>query len=451
MRVSNMLCRLGLAPYAALSLFIVSSQAQDAGSTSSNATAGSVFITPTRDLAFALNVPSDSTTDLFFSMMMPTDVSWGSIGLGSDEMAGALMFLLYPSGSGNNVTFSARIASGHSEPVYAPEIKIEALPGTGFDNDTYTFNGRCSNCRSWSDGAGKIDVVGKSQNMMYATGEPGNYLKSDEFDAPLKYHYNYGVFTLDMVHATGPGGVPTIDRSENSTLVATVQVSSEEAKKDSLAVAHAVIMVFAFIGLYPLGAFVLRLGGWVRWHGINQSLALFLTIIGSGLGFSISKRYNRTTKFNTAHQVIGILIFIFIFAQFGLGYFHHRTFKKTQQTTKMAPIHVWMGRLLLVLGVVNAFLGFPLALSPQYNYVLAGLVLFIFPAMILIFITKKFIQKRWNKSKEASPEPNGYNMEPWQQSEAQAGYNAGAQVPPGQNASIPGMSSYAPTQAREYV
>ncbi|OTB01476.1 putative iron reductase domain protein [Hypoxylon sp. CI-4A] len=447
MKVFNLFSRLVLA---SSSVFIASAQAQDA--TSSNTTAGSVFITPTKNLAFALNVPSDSTTDLYFSLMMPTGISWGAVGFGSDHMAGSLILVAYPSESGNNVTLSPRIGTGHTEPVYTSDIKIEALEGTGLDNNTYIFNGRCSNCRSWSASSKKIDVQSKSQNMIYATGEDRSYLKTDSLDGPLKMHYNYGTFTMDMVRATGPGGVPTIDRSENSTLVGTVQGLSKEGKKDTAAVAHAVIMVLVFIGLFPFGSFVLRLGGWVRWHGINQTFALVLAIIGSGLGFSISKTYNRSRKFNTAHQVIGILVFIFIFAQFALGFLHHRKFKQTKQTTKLAPIHIWMGRVLLIFGVVNGFLGFKLAQSSEYNYVLAGLTLFVFPSMAFILIAKKFIQKRWNKSKESKDEPTGYNLEPWQRSNAQDGHGfnasvpANAQMPPGQNASIPSMSSYAPYQ-----
>ncbi|KAI1657188.1 putative iron reductase domain protein [Daldinia decipiens] len=447
MKSSSTLSRLSLVASAALSLFTTSSQAQDANSTSPNTTAASAFISPPRDLAFALNVPSDSTTDLYFSLMFPEGTSWGAVGLGSDRMAGSLILLAYPSESGQNVTLSPRIASGHSEPVYTPDIQVDALDGTGLNNGTFIFNGRCSNCRSWSDGNGKIDVASKSQNMIYATGDSGT-LKSDSFDTPLRMHYNYGTFTLDMAHATGPAGVPIIDRSENSTLVATTQGLSKEGKKDVAALMHAIIMVFVFVGLYPFGIFVLRLGSWVRWHGINQGFAFILTIVGSGLGFSISKYYNRSKKVNTAHQVIGILIFIFIFAQFALGFLHHRNFKKTQQKTKMAPIHVWMGRVIIVMGVVNAFLGFPLAQASQYNYVLAGLILFLFPAMILILVTKKFIQKRWNKSKN---EPTGYNMEPWNQQNGQAGQGNGAantQQPMGQNASIPSMSTYAPHHAQ---
>jgi cytochrome b561 len=64
----------------------------------------------------------------------------------------------------------------------------------------------------------------------------------------------------------------------------------------------------------------------------------------------------QSKKFNSAHQVIGILIFIFVLGQFVLGFMHHRIYKKTQQPTKIAPVHVWMGRVIIPLGVVNAFL-----------------------------------------------------------------------------------------------
>ncbi|KAI1207351.1 putative iron reductase domain protein [Annulohypoxylon truncatum] len=469
MRSFNMLRQLGLA----LSFFVASSQAQaqDANNTSSNATAGSVFVTPEQNLAFALNVPSESTTDLYFSLMMTTSTSWGAIGLGS-HMAGALMFVVYPSQSGNSLTISPRIATGHTEPVYTPEIDIEMMPGTGRDNSTnmFTFNGRCTNCRSWSGGSGKIDVTSKIQSMMYATGEDRPYLASDARDGPLKMHYNYGTFTMDMVHATGPAGVPLIENSVNSTLVGTAQRLSTEGKKDMVAMAHGVIMILVFVGLFPFGTFVLRFGNWVRWHGINQAFGFLLTFIASIMGFVISKTYNRSKSFNTAHQVIGLFVFIFLFAQFTLGFMHHRQFKKTKEPTKLAPIHRWLGRLILSLGGLNGVLGFKLAESEEYIIVLTFLSLAILPTLVIILLVKKCLQKRWAKQKQET----GYDMEPWRRPDVQQiTYNVPAitpmttqrQMPPGQNASIPGMNSYMPYQphsirtndlgpqqhAREYV
>ena len=60
--------------------------------------------------------------------------------------------------------------------------------------------------------------------------------------------------------------------------------------------------------------------------------------------------------FRNPHQVIGIIIVLLMLGQFFLGFFHHRTYKKTKAPTKLAKPHVWLGRFVMVLGVVNAFL-----------------------------------------------------------------------------------------------
>lgn len=60
--------------------------------------------------------------------------------------------------------------------------------------------------------------------------------------------------------------------------------------------------------------------------------------------------------------------------------------------------------------------GFPLALNPHYNYILVGLVIFIFPAIFLILLTKRLIQRRRNANQGS--EQYGYNLEPWRQPEA---------------------------------
>lgn len=208
-------------------------------------------------------------------------------------MAGSLILMAYSSSSGKNVTVSPRIATGHSEPVYNPDIKIEALDGTGLVNDArYVFNGRCSNCRSWTGGS--IDVTSKNQSFLYATGPDGD-INSDSPDASVKMHLTYGNFKLDMVHATSAGAVPVIPTSNSTSSVATTQGLSVEGKRDIAAQIHAVIMVFCFVGLFPFGILVLRLGNWVRWHAVNQGLAMIGVIIGFGLGVHVSSFYNRVS------------------------------------------------------------------------------------------------------------------------------------------------------------
>lgn len=315
----------------------------------------SYFLSPDNDLGFALNVPSNSSTDLYFTLLLGGGISWGAVGLGSSGMAGSLMLIVYASESGRNVTVSPRRATGHREPTFDPEIRIDALPGTGVVNgSTLLFNGRCANCRSWTTHGGetrRLDVDSTAAPFLYATG-PGRNLRSNDQAQDLQLHYSYGTFTMDLVRATGPAGVPApTGRLEGAT-----QGISETGKSDKAAKAHAVLMLIVFLGLYPMGMLILRVGNWTRWHAGNQILGLVLVIVAVGLGGRISATYNRSKNFNSAHQILGLLIFIALLAMPVLGHLNHRAFRNTGQSTKLAPIHVWLGRGIILLGVVNGFL-----------------------------------------------------------------------------------------------
>ncbi|KAL1865689.1 hypothetical protein Daus18300_007065 [Diaporthe australafricana] len=319
--------------------------------------AQSTFIAPTNSLAFGLSIPDDtSNEDIYFSVAMARGLSWAAVGLGGHKMPGSLMFMIYPSASGKNVTFSPRLATDHTEPGLYAGVDFEVLSNvTGLMNETtYVYSAVCHNCRTWPGGS--IDVNSTSQQFMFASG-PGGTVGSDSDKASVKLHYEHGAFTMDMLHATGPAGpavlnLDTADDNEGSALVGKVT----EGMNDWVAVIHAVFMIGCFVGLMPFGILILRLGEWVRWHGLNQAVAMIGVIVGLGLGIKAGTMYNRTKSFNTAHQVIGIIVFIFILVQFTLGVLHHRVFKKTQKTTKFAPIHVWLGRAVIILGTVNGFL-----------------------------------------------------------------------------------------------
>ncbi|KAI8948418.1 hypothetical protein F4801DRAFT_458954 [Xylaria longipes] len=377
----------------------------------------SIFVSPQKDLAFALNVPNDtSSSNLYFSMVFSIQTAWVAVGLGASTMGGnPLVLMAYPSASGENVTISPRRCYGHSEPIYDSGINIEAMPGTGLLNDTtFVFNGLCSNCRSWPRN-GKIDISSTAQEMAYATGGSSDTRSSNPGES-VKIHWSYGSFTMDLVHATGTGGVPEIPPNENITSVGAVQQSATSGYVDKKAILHAVFMILAFVGIWPFGILILRVGGSVRWHGINQAVAFGFVLIGSILGFVISTSYSRSRKFNTAHQIIGIIVFIFVVAQLALGYLHHRIYKKTQQPTKIAPVHVWLGRVVILLGIANGFTGFPLALSPGYDYALLGVVAFVLPAFLFILLVKKVFKKLMQKARQPE-DNNGYDMEPWRGSQ----------------------------------
>ncbi|KAG8169191.1 hypothetical protein KVR01_001940 [Diaporthe batatas] len=378
--------------------------------------AQSTFLAPTQSVAFALSIPDDpSNEDIYFSIAMARGLSWAAVGMGAHKMPGTLVFMIYPSASENNITFSPRLATDHTEPEYHPALDYETLANaTGLVNDsTYIYSAVCHNCRTWRGGS--LDVNSTSERFIFATG-PGGTAGSDSDQASVKLHYEHGAFTMDLQHATGPVrpavlNAVTADDNDGSQLVG----EPVQGMNDWVAVIHAVFMIGCFVGLMPLGMLMVRLGGWVRLHGFNQAVAMIGVVVGLGLGIKTGTLYNRTKNFNTAHQAIGIVVFIFILAQFALGVVHHREFKKTQKPTKFAPVHVWLGRATIILGIVNGFLGFPLALSPRHNYTLLGLVIAI-SSVILVLLSMKlvFMRRRQRREEERRMEgPTGYQAEPW--------------------------------------
>lgn len=226
---------------------------------------------------------------------MASGLSWAAVGLGGHKMPGTLMFMIYPSASGKNVTFSPRLSTDHTEPELYAGVDFEILSNaTGLMNETtYVYSAVCHNCRTWPGGS--IDVNSTSQHFIFASG-PGGSVGSDSDRASVKLHYEHGAFTMDMLHATGPAGptvlnLATADNNEGSTLVGQVT----EGMNDWAALIHAVIMVGCFVGLMPFGILILRLGEWVRWHGLNQAVAMVGVIVGLGLGIKAGTLYNRVS------------------------------------------------------------------------------------------------------------------------------------------------------------
>lgn len=62
------------------------------------------------------------------------------------------------------------------------------------------------------------------------------------------------------------------------------------------------------------------------------------------------------------------------------------------------------------------FRGFNLAQSSYWNLVLGGLIIFVFPVIAVILVSKHFISKRWNSRDKNDPKHGtGFDLEPWRQ------------------------------------
>lgn len=240
----------------------------------------------------------------------------------------SLMIMAYSSPTGTNVTISPRLVSGHAEPSYL-NVSIETFEPTYRDNTTITINAKCSNCQTWKGGS--LDRTNTAAPFMWANG-PSEKLKSSDMNAAIKRHAVYGVFEMDLTAAVGAPGIPVTINSQTSK-----QTREKTGDIDLIAIIHGCLMILTFVILMPVGVILLRVFGSPKWHGINQTISAGLGFLGAILGLALGN-YNRTSSFNSAHQIVGMIVVILMIGQFVLGFMHHRTFKRTQATTWMAPI-----------------------------------------------------------------------------------------------------------------
>jgi len=223
-------------------------------------------------------------------MSGPWSGSWYGFGFGTG-MAGSLMFIMYTSQDGKNVTISPRLGTGHVMPLYTGVVGYSLLEGSGLVNDSsgvnMVANVRCTNCRSWA--GGQIDATSHSQPMIYAVGNENDQLQTNDHTATIQQHVGYGKFTLDMVNATGAGGVP----SDTNQQTGATHESDENNGPGPGRALHALFMCGTFLVLFPAGYLFLRLFERVWMHIAFQSAGLFFTLLGAASGIALSIKDDR--------------------------------------------------------------------------------------------------------------------------------------------------------------
>ncbi|USW48062.1 Putative cytochrome b561/ferric reductase transmembrane [Septoria linicola] len=128
-------------------------------------------------------------------------------------------------------------------------------------------------------------------------------------------------------------------------------------------VAHAVLATFAFGFLFPAGGILIRLasfrGLWLV-HGLCQLFAYAMYVAAFGLGVYLVRSSPRGT-IHDPHPIIGIILLGLIFFQPFFGLMHHLLFKKYLRRTFWSYAHLWLGRIVITLGIINGGLGLRLA------------------------------------------------------------------------------------------
>jgi hypothetical protein len=181
--------------------------------------------------------------------------------------------------------------------------------------------------------------------------------------------------------------------------------------------AHAICATVAFAILFPSGGIMIRIlsfrGLWLV-HGLFQILAYLVYIAAFAMGVWMATHIN---MMHNKHPVIGVICLLLLFLQPFLGFIHHFAFKKYSRRVFWSYAHIWIGRFVITLGIINGGLGLQLAQRinfnpPKQSYIIAYAV--VAGVMWLLYVASAiFGEAKRRKSKYAavSQEPPPYKRE----------------------------------------
>lgn len=134
--------------------------------------------------------------------------------------------------------------------------------------------------------------------------------------------------------------------------------------------------------LIPLGGILIRSGikspHLVKIHAFLQSFSYLIYIVAAGMGIYLVHELSvaQYSLWSDPHTRIGCVILILALLMPFLGLIHHSMYKRRAASYKLGGprpgrtvpgyIHLWLGRLLIPLGMVNGGLGLRLAGNSPY-------------------------------------------------------------------------------------
>ncbi|KAL1841629.1 hypothetical protein VTJ49DRAFT_6806 [Mycothermus thermophilus] len=325
---------------------------------------------------FSIAIPTSSANagsgNIYFQIKAPAALQWAALGTGTG-MIGANIFLMYRDGEGN-VTISARRTDKYDVPMQdtsSTAARLTLLEGSGVQADgSLIANVACANCESWGSGEMSLTstsapwigawVVGQPIGTTNANSRIGPHDDTTQFridltKATISYDGNPFLASSPVDDSSGDNGNNNNSNNSNNSGVVEVVRSS----KPAILVAHGVILALVFAVLYPTGSLMMPLVKKWWFHGLWQAVSFGLMWAGFGLGVVVAR--DRNMLFDQTHTIYGTVIIAALGLQPFFGYLHHLHYLKHRSRGVISYLHIWYGRVLMALGVVNGALGLRLA------------------------------------------------------------------------------------------
>jgi len=157
----------------------------------------------------------------------------------------------------------------------------------------------------------------------------------------------------------------------------TAQMMEKDPTRSNSVIAHATCMGLAFAFLMPVGAIVMRVAkvkGVIWYHAAIMLFAYILAIAGLGLGVYIAIKPESEITASNGHPIIGIIVVGLLLIQPPLGLIHHAYYKRDGRRTFWASAHVWWGRIIVTLAIINGGLGLQLSGNTTKGEIAYGVI-----------------------------------------------------------------------------
>ncbi|KAL2271258.1 hypothetical protein VTJ83DRAFT_629 [Remersonia thermophila] len=345
---------------------------------------------------YTIAIPASSADagsgNIYFQVRAPSTLQWAALGTGTG-MVGANIFLVYRDGQGN-VTISARRATSYDVPMQdtsSTAAQLTLLEGSGVQEDgSFIANVACANCESWGSGDMSLTSTDAPWMGAWVFGAPIGTTNANSRIGPHQVN-DVAQFRVDLTQATidfdgnpflgsspgdagddadvsddesgagagnnGNNGNNNTQNNNGSNNGGVVQVIA--SSRSANIVAHGVILALVFAVLYPTGSVMMPLVKKWWFHGVWQLVSFVLMWAGFGLGVGAARE--RNILFRQTHTIFGTVIVAALGLQPFIGYLHHLYFLKHRSRGAISYLHIWYGRILMFLGVVNGGLGLQLA------------------------------------------------------------------------------------------
>ncbi|WZH42239.1 Cytochrome b561 domain-containing protein [Fusarium acuminatum] len=179
----------------------------------------------------------------------------------------------------------------------------------------------------------------------------------------------FAVLVLPVLSSTQP--------SSGSSDYAIAKRGNGENKTGTTGTIHGVIMSIVFLLGFPIGSLLMPLVGKWLIHASWQIIVFIGMCVGFGVGKIAADRSG--DWISDSHVVLGTFVCVLMVAQPFLGWFHHRNYVKHQRRTKVSYGHIWLGRTLMVIGIINGGTGLKLSgasSGPIVAYSVIGAIVF---------------------------------------------------------------------------